>query len=1116
MKTRDSRNIKQRICVTSIILGILLCSMTYLFLGAVREQLWQQSINTILESTQQGLNTLQVQLEDEYRSLGSNIGYLEQMSSQEEMEEFLGQISRLDQGVSLYLENGVCLPQGAQVDEVTAQHLLENEDDYGIVDPHISSVTGVNVFHLFLRLNMADGSTGYLVKEYEVRSIVDTFSLSFYKNSGFSYVVDTDGNVLIRPPHPGSNKTVQNLFDILRESSNGGDSLQEFTQSLKDRKTGWAVLSYQKEQTVFCYIPLKLGSDWYLISIIPEAVVTAQTNQIINRTLLLIAGIIAGIALLVALYFGYVNKTSKKMRSQANYIEHLYNAVPEGIALMTVEKPYRLLQLNREGLRLLDYPEDAPNDAPKGKCLEEILKPEDLETTVEIFQKTAVFGQKNSFENRLMHEDGTFFWCSGIVEKTLDENGKDILIATFHDITEQKLAEEEAEREKQQERKMLVGAISKIYPVIISLNLSKDSLKFIYTQRDVMIDLGHETSFTQLYEETMANIHPDNAEEFKRRFAPEALQNTLGENRNEVFLEARHLLKDGQYHWTSTQIIYVDNEYSEDKLAILLSRRIDEQRYEEEQQRQALLSALDGARAANLAKSQFLSNMSHDIRTPMNAIIGMTAIASTHLEDRERVVECLKKISLSSQHLLNLINDILDMSKIESGKLSLREEPFNFAELVSDITELMQPEAKAAQVEMIVRMSALKQEMVLGDALRVRQVYFNILGNAVKYTPAGGKIWIEAWEEESSRSGRRNYVFRCTDNGIGMSEEFLGRLFLPFERAQDLNSLSVPGTGLGMAITKNIVDLMSGDIQVESAKGKGSVFTVTLPMQLQDAPQEEVPREWLGVRSLVVDDDQQTCENAADLLVDMGLRAEFVTRGRDAVKRVVEANDTPDPFALVIIDWKMPDMDGIETTRRIRQAVGPDIPVIILSAYDWSEIEGDAKDAGVTSYISKPFYRAQICYLLNELSGEADLVSEEQISPTGDHTGRRVLLVEDNDINREIARVLIEESGAAVEEACDGAEAVRIMSQTQPGYYDLIFMDVQMPNLNGYEATRAIRAMDREDTKEIPIIAMTANAFEEDVRRAHRAGMNAHFAKPIEVRKLEQVLNQYLPGKQRG
>ena len=708
--------------------------------------------------------------------------------------------------------------------------------------------------------------------------------------------------------------------------------------------------------------------------------------------------------------------------------------------------------------------------------------------------------------------DGSFLWISGLAEKTLDEDGNPVLIATFHDITAEKLAEEAAEREKLQERRMLVSAVSSVYPVIISLNLTRDTLKFIYAQPGLQVKLGGQESYSGLYEEFIPTVHPDSLQEFRRRFSPDYLVHTLGEDRNEVYLEAKQLLTDGRYHWISTQIIAVDNPYSADKLAILLSRRIDEQRYEEEQQRSALESALETARAASAAKSQFLSNMSHDIRTPMNAIVGMTAIAATHLEERERVLECLKKIGLSSQHLLSLINDILDMSKIESGKLSLRAEPFNLAELAAEVTELVRAEAVSGQIEMDVRMAVIKNEKVIGDPLRIRQVYLNILSNAIKYTPAGGSIRIEVKQEKGRRKGYHNYVFRCADTGVGMDAEFLEKLFQPFERAQDSTTSRVAGTGLGMAITKNIVDLMNGDIFVKSRPGEGACFTVNIPLRQQDLQQEEIPGEWAGVRSLIVDDDVRTCEYTTELLKDMGLRAQFVTGGEDAVRFVIEEKDGSDPFELMIVDWKMPGMDGLEVTRRIRRTVGDDIPVIILTAYDWSEIENEAREAGVTAFLAKPFYRSKICYLLGELSGEKELTAQQDFGGRPDCTGKRVLLVEDNEMNREIACVLIEEMGAQVEEARDGAEAVQMMSDSADGHYDMIFMDIQMPVMDGYEAAKEIRSLKRPDALKIPIVAMTANAFEEDVRIALDAGMNEHFAKPIDVRKLEVLLHRYLLG----
>lgn len=360
------------------------------------------------------------------------------------------------------------------------------------------------------------------------------------------------------------------------------------------------------------------------------------------------------------------------------------------------------------------------------------------------------------------------------------------------------------------------------------------------------------------------------------------------------------------------------------------------------------------------------------------------------------------------------------------------------------------------------------------------------------------------------RRGYQNYVFCCADNGVGMSNEFLDKLFLPFERAADASGSKAVGTGLGMAITRNVVDLMNGDIQVESEPLKGSIFTVTLPFRLQEIQQKEISGEWAGVRSLIVDDDLQTCRDGAELLNSMGLRADFAGDGEDAVNFVVRSKAEQDPVQLVIVDWKMPGMDGLEVTRRIRAEVGKKIPLIILTAYDWAEIEEEARDVGVTTFLSKPLYYSKLCYLLGRLNEDSEYEEQQYSSEKPDYTGKRILLVEDNDLNREISRTLIEEMGVLIDEAVDGEDAVKKVSESEENYYDMILMDIQMPKMNGYDATKVIRTMDRQDAGHIPIIAMTANAFEEDVRTALRAGMNEHFAKPIDVQALERLLHKYL------
>lgn len=1112
MKAERTKETKRPIFLIAVLVAATLGVMMFSFVGEVHEQLWQQSINTIMESTQQAKNTLQVQLRSQKEAMENMAVHLKayNRAQGDALNDLLKEYNSVDNGMALYLTNGDSYSGGMEADRFVTDLLSEPGEEQGVIDPHISTATGVNVFNLFLHVMLEDGTSGYLVKEYEIDKIVDTFSVSFYNDAGFSYVVGTNGDVLIRPPHPNSNKTVQNLYDILRESDNDAVSMERFAESLSNEKTGWATLTYQGEETVFCFTPLKLSSDWNMVSIIPMNVVEAQVRQILLRTFLLIGGILIGIALLVILYFRYVKKMNRVLRNQVDYTARLYNAVPEGIALMTVEEPYYLLQLNEEGRRLLGYPEEAADNALEGQNLRSVVHEDDYERIMRLFQDVQANGHKNIFEIRIKRTDDTYFWAAGIVEKTLNQDGLPVFISAIHDITKEKLAEEEEERRSRQERLTLVSAISNAYPVIISLNLSQDALNFVYVKPDLMLPLGGQKTYSELYNDMLLTVHEDNAEEFKCRFSLDSLRCALEEGRNEIFFESKQKMSDGVYHWTSSQIIAVDNPYSQDKLGILISRRIDEQKYEEEQQRTALQSALESAQAANIAKSQFLSNMSHDIRTPMNAVIGMTAIAAAHVGDTERVMDCLNKISLSSKHLLSLINDVLDMSKIENRKLSLREEPFNLAELVSDTIELVHAQTLAGGLELDVHIALLKEEEVIGDSLRIRQIYLNILSNAVKYTPAGGKIHVEVRQENKLHKGYYDYVFTCTDTGIGMSREFLDKLFLPFERSRDTTSSKVAGTGLGMAITKNLVDMMNGDIVVESEPEKGSVFTVTIPLKPMEEEPEKVPEAWLGVRSLVADDDLCICENAAELLETMGLRAEFVTKGKEAVHKFSQMKDTEDPYNLVILDWKMPDLDGITAARRIREEAGPDIPVIVLTAYDWSEIEKEARSAGVTAFLSKPFYRSKMCYLLQELSGEKEAVNTGDYSESDDFAGKHVLLAEDNEINMEIARTLIEESGAYVTEARNGVEAVEKLSESAEGYYDMIFMDIQMPLMDGYEAARTIRALDRKDAAAIPIVAMTANAFEEDVREAYKAGMNVHLAKPVDLTELRRILHLYL------
>jgi signal transduction histidine kinase/DNA-binding response OmpR family regulator len=539
---------------------------------------------------------------------------------------------------------------------------------------------------------------------------------------------------------------------------------------------------------------------------------------------------------------------------------------------------------------------------------------------------------------------------------------------------------------------------------------------------------------------------------------------------------------------------------------------VDHEMEKESNYRKALQDAFDAANAANHAKSDFLANMSHDIRTPMNAIIGMTAIAGTHIDDKERVADCLKKITASSKHLLSLINEVLDMSKIESGKIDMAEEDFNLSELIDNLLAMIKPQIQAHFHELEVNINNVEHEQVIGDSLRIQQLFVNIMSNAIKYTPDGGTINLTITEKPASQLRVGCYEIVVEDNGIGMSEEYISRLFEPFTRANDERIGNIQGTGLGMAIAKNIVNMMGGDICVESKLNEGTRFTITLYMKLQDVKDVHY-EEFMDLFVLVVDDDEISVESACCMLNELGMRTEGVCSGREAVKRVVEHHGGTDDYYAIIIDWKMPDMDGIATTKAIRKAVGDDVPIIIISAYDWPEIEQEAREAGANAFVSKPLFKSRLAHLFNSLVGNADKGNEA--APLSefeniDLSGNRALLVEDNELNREIAVEILEMTKINVEVATDGDIAVDMVKKGGKGYYDVVFMDIQMPRMNGYEATREIRKLENGAGKDIPIIAMTANAFAEDVQMAMSAGMNEHVPKPLDLKSLASILKKWV------
>lgn len=633
--------------------------------------------------------------------------------------------------------------------------------------------------------------------------------------------------------------------------------------------------------------------------------------------------------------------------------------------------------------------------------------------------------------------------------------------------------------------------------------------------------------YTDFHNAVLARVHEEDRELFSAIFSLESLRGLCAEGASapEISVSYRFISPDGSLVWLEAHIILLQR--GRKKMVNFLLREVTGQKKMEEMaavQGRALEKALADARQANEAKSLFLSRMSHDIRTPMNGIIGMTAIAAASLEDSAKVKDCLGKITVASRHLLGLINDVLDMSKIESGKLVLTESEFNLADLVQNLLTIIRPGLTEKKQHLSVSVVGLEHERVIGDTLRLQQVFVNIMSNAVKYTPEGGHISLSIRENGGAPKGYGAFEFVFEDDGIGMKTEFLEHIFNPFERADDNDIRQIQGTGLGLAITRSIVHLMNGEIQVQSEPGRGSRFTVHMLLRLQEnALEQGWSEELVDLPVLVADDEEDACEHACVILREIGMRADGVFSGVEAVSRVVSAHGRGEDYFAAILDWKMPNMDGVETARRIRKVVGPDFPIIVLSAYDWSEIEKEALAAGVNAFVPKPLFRSDLVLRLRKFTALAEGTSEDDSSDNGveglageDFSGRRVLLVEDNELNMEIASALIGMTGALIEKAGDGRQALDMIASVPEFHYDIVFMDVQMPVMGGYEATRAIRRLPREDVRSLPIIAMTANAFIEDVRMAEEAGMNGHIAKPVEIEKLRDVMRRWLGRAGRG
>ena len=811
-----------------------------------------------------------------------------------------------------------------------------------------------------------------------------------------------------------------------------------------------------------------------------------------------------GVAIDITRERAFEQEIMKKTRT----LEKVFTSIDCGILCHSLDGS-RILSVNGAALKILGYDSREELEAAGFNMVANSVLVEDKDRLKSRMQTLEKEGDSVSTEYSVKHKNGEVLHVMGNI-KLLKEDGELFYQRFLLDCTEQKKQERKNERRQME----LVQALSIDFNLVCYFNLDtgtgntlrvnechNDMLKPIFAQ---VGDFDLEEKMDRYIENC---VYEEDRKLLRECCSREWLAKELTE-KNICYINYRTNC-DGELRYFQMKAVRTGN-WEKRRGAVLGFRRVDDETRSEMEKKSILEGALMQANRASKAKSIFLSNMSHDIRTPMNAIVGFTTLAINHIDSRDQVEEYLKKIMSSGNHLLSLINDVLDMSRIESGKMHLEEKPCSLPEILHGLQNIIQGDVNAKQLEFYVDTIDVFDEEIYCDKLRLNQVLLNLLSNAVKYTMTGGTISFRITEKAGAPEGFAYYEFHIRDTGIGMSEEFVAHIFEPFERERNSTISGIQGTGLGMAITKNIVDMMNGVIEVKSTLNVGTECKVSFMFRLNTEERKPVELlEFKNCHALVVDDDFNTCDSVSYMLQQIGMRAEWTLSGKEAVLRTRQALTRKDDYDVYIVDWLLPDVNGIEVVRRIRRETGGNVPVIVLTAYDWSDIEDEAREAGVSAFCSKPLFLSELRSCLNSLVNNYDSGKEYKRRAKRDHT-ERILLAEDNVLNQEIAVELLSEEGFQVEVADNGQMAVEMLEKSDPGYYQLVLMDVQMPVLDGYGAARKIRSFGNKELASIPIFAMTANAFEEDKQEALHNGMNGHIAKPIDVKKLISTLDRVL------
>lgn len=971
--------INQRRYLTLVIvicMGTILAGGIY-YVSSLRKDLTNQAIQNVLTVTQQQQQAFDNFISGDRERLHSFAEYFAQDNSDDskricEQLAVFGKVNAIytviDLDTGQFYNNKSHKSYQMEDDELA---YFRGLTDSGVREPYISLYTDDTMFGYYECFTFADGAQGVIQKSYECSKISDEFSLSFYNNQGFAYVVNRKGDILLRSNGMLGDHLYENIMDVLIDTHGEQKNIGRFMDALTVKETGSMVLAGDTGAFVYTYVPVKNVDEWYIVSIVPQSAISEEADEILENSqmsfgLLILLMVICTVFVLL---IWRTNKDIQAKEQKIKYQEQLFDILSTYLSNNTDDV---YLMLNQMEGRI------------------EYISP-----NVE-----RVFGiPADQFASRL------------------DSFGSS--------------------------------------ECALSKTISMEALQ--------KLEAG--TSLEALETEW---INPGT----------------------------------GEHKWFRLNI-YCTLVQDKKKIVVYISDRTRER-----EDQKNLSEALSLAKMASEAKSSFLSSVSHDIRTPMNAIIGLVALLREESDKPEVVLEYTQRIDAASQHLLGLINDVLDMNKIESGSASLNLSEMSMADVIDEINTIIRPQAKAKDQSFEIFVSSLVYEHLQGDKLRINQILINLLSNAVKYTPNGGVIEMRVEELPQVMDKYSRIQFVISDNGIGMSEDYRKIIFDPFTREETSAIRQIQGTGLGMAITKSLVELMGGTIKVESEPGKGSTFTVELELYIQE--KEDDPKFWEEHRvakMIVADDEEEVCLGIVKTMKQTGIITDYATDGKTAVKMMRTAREEGHPYDLILLDWKMPDLNGLETARLIRENYSRKIPILLLTAYDWGEIEQEAREIGVNHFMPKPFFMSTFKEAIRRCMGD---MKEHNKLKDNVIQGMNILVVDDIEVNRMILVKIFQTLGGNCDVAGNGQDAVEMFEKSKPGEYDMILMDVQMPVMDGYTATKTIRASSHPSAKTIPIIAMTANAFVDDVRDAIDSGMDAHIAKPVQVDKLKATIHQVL------